>query len=134
MLGTSCTEVRPAKELFQVMDESEVDRKLTEFEQTPIKQQFYDEDHKQRFMEERKGLLSNKVHMEKYPDASWAYSPERSDSEDQLEKEVMMDLLWDSYNDQTTKPREASSEERKNNERKRIVEDCFNQLQNQESF
>ena len=37
--------------------------------------------------------------MEKYPDASWAYSPERSDSEDQLEKEVMMDLLWDSYND-----------------------------------
>ena len=99
MLGTSCTEVRPAKELFQVMDESEIDKKFTNFEQTPIKQQFYDEDHKQRFMEERKGLLSNKVHMEKYPDASWAYSPERSDSEDQLEKEVMMDLLWDSYND-----------------------------------
>ena len=85
-------------------------------------------------MEERKGLLSNKVHMEKYPDASWAYSPERSDSEDQQEKERIMDQLWGEYNDQTTKMRDVSSEERKNNERVRIVQECYNNMQSSEFY
>ena len=85
-------------------------------------------------MEERKGLLSNKVHMEKYPDASWAYSPERSDSEDQQEKERIMDQLWGEYNDQTTKMRDVSSEERKNNERVRIVQECYNNMQSREFY
>ena len=82
MLVTSCNDVRPAKELFEVIDESRQDKQIEKLQQTSGKQKFVDEDHRQRFMEERKGLLSNKVHMEKYPDASWAYSPERSDSED----------------------------------------------------
>ena len=41
-------------------------------------------------MEERKGLLSNRVHLDKYPDAWAACSPEYTDEEDQLEKEKMM--------------------------------------------
>ena len=78
-------------------------------------------------MEERKGLLSNKVHLDKYPDASWAYSPEYTDEEDQLEKEKMMQrVLWQSYQDETTKrPRDDKSEERR-----QVAQNAFKNIQN----
>ena len=45
-----------------------------------------------------------------------------------------MDQLWVEYNDQTTKMRDLSSEERKNTERDRIVQECYNNMQSSEFY
>ena len=73
--------------MFQDLDDASLDQRMDNldeiFERLPKTPHYQPQNEsQQRFLEERKGLLSNKVHLDKYPNETFAHSPEYTDEED----------------------------------------------------
>ena len=127
-------ETRLAKDLFRDLDDdATLDQRCRHldaiFERLPQTPNYVPQVESQRFLEERKGLLSNKVHLDKYPNETWGPSPEYTDEEDQLEKEKMMELVasqdWQAYQDLSTKRDGRDDKAGGSAERRKLAEAAF---------